>query len=100
MPTSAPPAGTHRRAPLRECSGSVRRLLLATDAAYSTASGCYRESATLAIEVGDFKGALERWEQVAAMALESNLTRYSVKDYYLAAGGCYLAIPVSVACSV
>lgn len=29
------------------------------------------------------------------MSLESNLTRYSVKDYYLNAGICYLAIPVS-----
>ncbi len=29
------------------------------------------------------------------MSLESNLTRYSVKDYYLNAGMCYLAIPVS-----
>lgn len=63
--------------------------------AYSTASGCYRESATLAVEIGDFKNALERWEQVAAMSLESNLTRYNVKDYYLSAGCCYLAIPVS-----
>lgn len=29
------------------------------------------------------------------MSLDSNLTRYSVKDYYLNAGMCYLAIPVS-----
>lgn len=30
------------------------------------------------------------------MSLESNLTKYSVKDYYLNAGLCYLALPVSV----
>lgn len=32
------------------------------------------------------------------MSLDSNLTRYSVKDYYLNAGLCYLAIPDYVAC--
>jgi alpha-soluble NSF attachment protein len=48
-----------------------------------TASGCYREAATIATEMGDYKKGLERWEQVAQMSLESNLTRYSVKDYYL-----------------
>ncbi|CEH13378.1 vesicular-fusion protein sec17 [Ceraceosorus bombacis] len=69
------------------------------EGAGATASGCYRESATLAVEIGDFKKALERWEQVAAMSLESNLTRYNVKDYYLSAGCCYLAIPDYVACS-
>lgn len=31
------------------------------------------------------------------MSLDSNLTRYSVKDYYLNAGLCYLALPVSSA---
>jgi alpha-soluble NSF attachment protein len=69
--------------------------------AYERAAGWYAQEGAAELDmVGDFKGALERWEQVAAMALESNLTRYSVKDYYLAAGGCYLAIPVSVPRSV
>lgn len=45
--------------------------------------------------MADYKRAIERWEQVAQMSLDSNLTRYSVKDYYLNAGMCYLAIPVS-----
>ena len=61
----------------------------------STASGCYREAAQLATDVGDYKRAIERWEQVAQMSLDSTLTRYSVKDYYLNAGLCYLALPVS-----
>lgn len=60
-----------------------------------TASGCYREAAQIATDIGDYKRAIERWEQVAQMSLDSNLTRYSVKDYYLNAGMCYLAIPVS-----
>lgn len=65
------------------------------EGANATASGCYREAAQLATDLGRFPQAIERWEQVASMSLESNLTRYSVKDYYLNAGMCYLAIPVS-----
>jgi alpha-soluble NSF attachment protein len=66
--------------------------------ANATASGCFREAATIATEINDYKRALEKWEQVAQMSLESNLTRYSVKDYYLNAGLCYLALPDYVAC--
>lgn len=65
------------------------------EGANATASGCYREAAMLATDLARFPQAIERWEQVATMSLESNLTRYSVKDYYLNAGMCYLAIPVS-----
>lgn len=65
------------------------------EGANATASGCFREAAMLATDLGRFPQAIERWEQVASMSLESNLTRYSVKDYYLNAGMCYLAIPVS-----
>ncbi|CAO1618438.1 unnamed protein product [Parajaminaea phylloscopi] len=68
------------------------------EGATATASGCYREAAQLATDIGDYKRAIERWEQVAQMSLDSNLTRYSVKDYYLNAGLCYLAIPDYVAC--
>ncbi|PWN49668.1 putative SEC17-transport vesicle fusion protein [Violaceomyces palustris] len=67
------------------------------EGAAATASGCYREAAQLATDLGRYPQAIERWEQVAAMSLESNLTRYSVKDYYLNAGLCYLAIPDYVA---
>ncbi|KAN0066409.1 vesicular-fusion protein S17 [Thecaphora frezii] len=67
------------------------------EGAQATASGCWREAAQLATDLARFPQAIERWEQVAAMSLESNLTRYSVKDYYLNAGLCYLAIPDYVA---
>lgn len=60
-----------------------------------TASGCFRSSAELATELSQYRLAIEKWEQVASMSLESNLTKYSVKDYYLNAGLCYLALPVS-----
>ncbi|SPO19803.1 probable SEC17 - transport vesicle fusion protein [Ustilago trichophora] len=67
------------------------------EGANATASGCYREAAQLATDLSRYPQAIERWEQVASMSLESNLTRYSVKDYYLNAGLCYLAIPDYVA---
>lgn len=66
------------------------------EGANATASGCYREAAQLATDLARYPQAIERWEQVASMSLESNLTKYSVKDYYLNAGMCYLAIPVSL----
>ena len=62
--------------------------------AFRTASGCFREAAQLACDLKRYPEAIEFWEKVAAMSLESNLTKYSVKDYYLNAGMCYLAIPV------
>ncbi|KDN53012.1 putative SEC17-transport vesicle fusion protein [Tilletiaria anomala UBC 951] len=68
------------------------------EGAAATGSGCYREAAQLACELKRYPDAIEFWEKVAAMSLESNLTRYSVKDYYLNAGMCYLAIPDYVAC--
>ena len=37
--------------------------------------------------------AIELFEAVATASLGSTLTKYSVKDYYLSAGLCYLAIP-------
>lgn len=57
-----------------------------------------REAGQLASETSQYTQAIEQWEKVATMSLESNLTRYSVKDYFLNAGLCYLAIPDFVAC--
>jgi hypothetical protein len=79
-------SGICKREPLRECMRmkiTVDFLYLTHFLFHSTASGCFREAAAVATEIGDYKKGLERWEQVAQMSLESNLTRYSVKDYYL-----------------
>ncbi|KAE8214927.1 hypothetical protein CF327_g1766 [Tilletia walkeri] len=67
--------------------------------ATATASGCFREAATLAAELGQYPKAIERWEEIAKQSLDSALTRYSVKDFYLNAGLCYLAIPDYTAAS-
>lgn len=63
------------------------------EGASATASACNREAAQLAIQLEQYPKAIELWEAVAAASLGSNLTKYSVKEYYLNAGLCYLAIP-------
>lgn len=63
------------------------------EGASATASACNREAAALAIQLKQYPKAIELWEAVAAASLGSNLTKYSVKEYYLNAGLCYLAIP-------
>lgn len=67
------------------------------EGASATASACNREAATLAIQLEQYPKAIELWESVAAASLGSNLTKYSVKEYYLNAGLCYLAIPDTAA---
>jgi alpha-soluble NSF attachment protein len=47
--------------------------------------------ADLAALAGQYKRAIDAYEQVALASLNSNLTKWSVKDYYLKAGACYLA---------
>ncbi|PKI84900.1 vesicular-fusion protein S17 [Malassezia vespertilionis] len=67
------------------------------EGANATASACQREAAQLAIQLEQYPKAIEMWEQVATASLGSNLTKYSVKDYFLNAGLCYLAIPDTAA---
>jgi len=47
--------------------------------------------AGLAATAQDYKRAIEIYEQVAIASLESNLLKFSVKDYLLRAGLCRLA---------
>ena len=47
--------------------------------------------ADLAALEGQYGRAIEAYEQVAIASLNSNLTKWSVKDYYLKAGACHLA---------
>lgn len=62
----------------------------------STANGCFKDAADLHAEIGNFKSAIDRYEQVANHSLTSNLTKYSVKEYWLRSILCALAIPVRV----
>jgi len=63
----------------------------------STANGCFKDAADLLAEIGDYAQAITLYERVADHSLTSNLTKYSVKDYWLKAGLCCLAANVSVA---
>ena len=47
--------------------------------------------ADIAALVGQYPRAIEKYETVAKQSLNSNLTKWSVKDYFFKAGACYLA---------
>mmetsp|Transcript_18538 Transcript_18538/g.54950 ORF Transcript_18538/g.54950 Transcript_18538/m.54950 type:complete len:319 (+) Transcript_18538:47-1003(+) len=59
----------------------------------NTAQGnqCLLRVAGLASAAGDYQRAIDIYEQVGTAALESNLLKWSVKDYWLKAGICHLA---------
>jgi hypothetical protein len=88
--------GTLRRTLQRtSCAlaSSLERLSLPT--CYSTANACYKDAADLHAELEEYTGAISLYDQVANSSLSSALTKYSVKDYWLKALLCTLAIPVS-----
>ena len=57
----------------------------------SLANKSWLKAADIAALVGQYSRAIERYEQVAKSSLNSNLTKWSVKDYYFKAEACYLA---------
>lgn len=60
-----------------------------------TANACYKDAADLHAELEEYPQAIARYEQVADGSLSSALTKYSVKEYWLRAGLCALAMEVS-----
>jgi len=61
---------------------------------YRTASACRKSAADLCAQVEDYRTAMQLYDMVANYALKSNLTKYSVKDYWLRSGLCALAMRV------
>lgn len=59
-----------------------------------TANAAFKEAADLHAELGHYSHAIARYEQVADHSLTSALTKYSVKEYWLRAGLCALAMQV------
>jgi alpha-soluble NSF attachment protein len=59
--------------------------------AHSTANQMLLKVAGLAATAQDYKRAIDIYEQVAIASLESNLLKFSVKNYLLQAGLCRLA---------
>ena len=68
--------------------------LLTTNFPRRTANACFKDAADLRAELGDYPKAIALYDQVANGSLGSNLTKYSVKDYWLRAGLCALAMGV------
>ena len=80
--------------------GDTRRALAAyetaaqwfeSDNAEALANKLYLKVADLAALEGDYAKATQLFESVAKSSLNSNLMRWSVKDYFLKAGICHLA---------
>ncbi|KAN0100581.1 Soluble NSF attachment protein, SNAP domain containing protein [Tylopilus felleus] len=64
--------------------------------ATATANACYKDAADLHAELEEYPRAIQRYEQVADQSLMSALTKYSVKEYWLKACLCALAMKDSV----
>ncbi|BGP18114.1 hypothetical protein JCM10213_004217 [Rhodosporidiobolus nylandii] len=65
--------------------------IYAQEDATASANACYKDSAELAAQLGQYPRAVALFERVASQSLSSALTRYGVKEYYLKAGLCWLA---------
>jgi len=68
----------------------------AQEDAMATANACFKDAADLHAELEHYPHAIARYEQVADHSLTSALTKYSVKEYWLRAGLCALAMQDSV----
>ncbi|KAG0129777.1 soluble NSF attachment protein [Tuber indicum] len=62
-----------------------------SDNAESLANGAFLKMADLAALEGMYPKAVEKYEGVARSSAESNLMKWSMKDYFLKAGICHLA---------
>jgi hypothetical protein len=61
-----------------------------------TANACFKDAADLHADLEQYPQAIARYEQVADYSLSSALTKYSVKEYWLRAGLCALAMGVNL----
>jgi len=64
----------------------------AQEDAAATANACYKDAADLHADLEEYPQAITRYEQVADHSLSSNLTKYSVKEYWMRSGLCSLAM--------
>lgn len=66
-------------------------LFLLTNYLLSLANKLWIKVADMAALEGDYYKAIENFEKVAAVSIDNNLMKYSVKDYFLKSGICHLA---------
>lgn len=62
---------------------------------FRTANACFKDAADLHADMDEFGRAIQLYEQVADHSLNSALTKYGVKEYWLRSGLCALANGVS-----
>lgn len=62
-----------------------------SDQADALANKAYLKAADLAGLCGEYSLAIRKFEQVARASVQNNLLKWSVKDYLLKAGLCYMA---------
>lgn len=62
-----------------------------TDFFFSLANKLWIKVADMAALEGDYYKAIENYEKVAAVSINNNLMKYSVKEYFLKSGICHLA---------
>ena len=62
----------------------------------STANQCYQQAAELSGDLGEYHRAMELYQTVADWSLTSALTKYSVKEYWLRAALCSMAMGVNL----
>ncbi|KAJ2844081.1 vesicular-fusion protein S17 [Coemansia brasiliensis] len=60
------------------------------------ANGCFLKAASLAAQLENYTRAVELFEGIAEGSVDNSLTKWSVKDYFLKAALCRLAIPDSI----
>ncbi|KAF8761278.1 Vesicular-fusion protein SEC17 [Rhizoctonia solani] len=68
----------------------------AQEDAMATANACYKDAADLHAELGNYGHAIALYQKVADHSMTSALTKYSVKEYWLRAGLCALAMQDTV----
>ena len=91
-------SGTSRKRPTRRLSTlhcCLHPLIHDSPTSRSTANQCFQLAAEYSADIGDLGKAIELYEQVGDWSLSSPLTKYSVKEYWLRAALCSMAMGVS-----
>ena len=79
----------------RGIPNNAHPLIYESTTSCSTANQCFQLAAEYSADIGDLGKAIELYEQVGDWSLSSPLTKYSVKEYWLRAALCSMAMGVS-----
>lgn len=65
---------------------------------YSMINKCLLKVAHFAAQLEQYTVAIDNFERVATDSMDNQLTKWSIKEYFLKAGLCSMCIGVSVLC--